>query len=210
MVKYRVYGKKDESAIYTLYEIGLGIAKLIAPFLPFIAEEIYDVHFKRFEGEKSIHASKWPEPLLIEEKAVEAGERAKKVIAKLREWKNKNGIALNSPIKKVKISGIGEEAKETIKETMKIEELEIGGFEVEYVLMAEPLYNKIGPTFKEKSKTIIEEIKRNPEKIANEIEEKGYALIGNEIKLGREFVKIVRKPKGKSLIEVDDIAILIE
>ncbi len=210
MVKHRIYGKKDASAIYTLYEIGLGIAKLIAPFLPFIAEEIYDVHFKKFENEKSIHVSKWPEPLLIDEKAIEIGERAKKVIAKLREWKNKNGIALNTPIKKVKISGIGEEAKETIKETMKIEELEIGGFEVEYVLMAEPLYNKIGPTFKEKSKTIIEEIKRNPEKIANEIEEKGYALIGNEIKLGREFVKIVRKPKGKSLIEVDDIAILIE
>ncbi|MCD6573180.1 MAG: valine--tRNA ligase [Thermoplasmata archaeon] len=213
MVKYRIYSNKDSSALYTLYEIGFGIAKLIAPFLPFIAEEIYHEYFKKFEGNESIHIASWPQPMFIDEEAIKKGEEIKKVIAKIREWKNKNGIALNAPIEKVKISGMGEEGKETIKRTMKIKELEIGGFEVQYESMAEPLYDKIGPAFKEKSRLIINEIKKNPQKIAAEIEEKGYAIIddeGNAIKLDKQFVRISKKPKGKSLIEIDDIAILIE
>ncbi|MCD6171725.1 MAG: valine--tRNA ligase, partial [Thermoplasmata archaeon] len=36
MIKHRVYKNKDKGAIYTLYNIGLGISKLLAPFLPFI------------------------------------------------------------------------------------------------------------------------------------------------------------------------------
>jgi len=213
MVKYRAYEGKESAVIYTLYEIGLGINKMIAPFLPFLAEEIYHTHFKKIEGEKSIHLSNWPLPVLFDEKAIREGEKIKKVIAKLREWKNKNGIALNAPIEKVRISGIEEEGKEVIKETLRIKEFKIGGFDVEYVKIAEPIYSKIGPKFKEKSRKIVDEIKSNPEKIAEEIERAGYALIniGNdEIKIGKEDVKILKKPKGKDLIEIDDIAILIE
>ena len=213
MVKHRIYEKKDEAALYTLYIIGLGIAKLLAPFLPFITEEIYSMHFKRFEEEKSIHVSSWPEEVMYDEHAVNEGEKIKKVIARIRDWKNKNGMALNAVIENVKISGITEEGSEVIKGTLKIKNLEIGGFEVEYEYDAKPLYGKIGPRFREKSRAIAEAIKNNSSIIAEEITRDGYAVIeidGEKIKIDEEFVEIIKKPKGKDLIEIGDIAILIE
>jgi len=212
MIKHRVYKNKDKGAIYTLYNIGLGISKLLAPFLPFITEEIYYKFFKKFDGKDSIHISEWPKPLLYDKKAIEKGEKIKKIIAKIREWKSKNKIALNAPIEKVKISGI-EEGVETIKGTLKIKNIELGGFKIEYVKNAEPIFGKIGPKFKENSKIIADEIKRNSEKVANEIEKNGYYIIrdgNNEIKIDKNFVEIKEKPKGKGLIEIDDIAILIK
>ena len=66
IVKYRVYnGSKEQkaSAFYTLYNSLLTITKLISPITPFITEEIYHNHFKKYEKEKSIHLSKWPEAI---------------------------------------------------------------------------------------------------------------------------------------------------
>ncbi len=62
-VKGRIYGKDKEkrlSAQYTLYHSLLTILKMFAPIMPFITEEIYQTHFRKFEKEKSIHLTKWP------------------------------------------------------------------------------------------------------------------------------------------------------
>jgi valyl-tRNA synthetase len=69
IVKKRIYqGKGDEklSAQYTLYHSLLIILKLISPITPFITEEIYQNYFKKFEKDKSIHISKWPEVFVDE------------------------------------------------------------------------------------------------------------------------------------------------
>jgi valyl-tRNA synthetase len=65
IVKGRLYGNLDTaddvakngriSAQYTLYKSFLAVIKLIAPYLPFITEEIYQGYFREFEGEKSLH-----------------------------------------------------------------------------------------------------------------------------------------------------------
>tara|TARA_Y100000310_G_scaffold107162_2_gene105598 strand:+ start:1433 stop:3793 length:2361 start_codon:yes stop_codon:yes gene_type:complete len=63
-VKKRIYqGKGSEklSAQYTLYRSLLTILKMLAPIMPFITEEIYQEYFRKFEKEKSIHVSRWPE-----------------------------------------------------------------------------------------------------------------------------------------------------
>ena len=214
MVKYRAY-EKEKSALYVLYTIGLGILKLFAPFLPFITEEIYHNIYKKMEGKESIHISEWPKPILIDEDAERKGEIVKNVIAKIREWKNRQGIALNAPIKAVKIYGEDldaiKEEEETIINTLKIKELTITNEKPEVKKVAYPLYNKIGPTFKEKSKIIVEEIKKNGEKIAREIEETGfYKFVHNneEIKIDKEFVEI-RKEAQENLLKVENIFILV-
>ena len=63
IVKKRVYqgkGNKRKSAQYVLYQSLLTILKMLAPIMPFITEEIYQEHFKKFEKEKSIHLTEWP------------------------------------------------------------------------------------------------------------------------------------------------------
>ncbi len=68
IVKNRIYqGTKEEkaSANYTLYNALLAILKLMAPFTPYITEEIYQQHFRKNEKAKSIHIESWPETIKI-------------------------------------------------------------------------------------------------------------------------------------------------
>ncbi|HEC88885.1 MAG TPA: valine--tRNA ligase, partial [Thermoplasmata archaeon] len=211
MVKHRVYEKKDESALYTLYTIGLGIIKLFSPFLPFLTEEIYDLIYKKFEGKESIHLSEWPQPVLIDENAEEKGEIVKEVISKIREWKSRNGIALNAPIKKVKFYG-EIEGKDIISSTLRIENISVEKEKLKVKKIALPLYQKIGPHFKEKSKFIVNEIKKRPEEIAEEIEKKGFYLFkmgDEEIKIDENFVEIVEKVK-ENILKAKDVFIMVE
>ena len=70
IVKQRVYqGNEEEkaSANYTLYQSLLAILKLVAPITPFVTEEIYHSHFKKYEGKKSIHIESWPSQIKIKE-----------------------------------------------------------------------------------------------------------------------------------------------
>ncbi|MFA5953064.1 MAG: valine--tRNA ligase [Candidatus Pacearchaeota archaeon] len=63
IVKKRIYndkGIKKKSAQYVLYQSLLAILKFFAPIMPFITEEIYQEHFRKFEKEKSIHISEFP------------------------------------------------------------------------------------------------------------------------------------------------------
>jgi len=211
MVKHRVYEKKDDSALYTLYTIGLGIAKLFAPFLPFIAEEIYHNFYRKFEEDESIHVSKWPSPLFVDEEAEKEGEKVKIVIARIREWKSKQGMPLNAPIEKVTIYG-NVDALDIIAGTLKIKNIEISEEKPAVKKIAKPVFSKIGPAFKEKSKIVIEEINRNAEEIAEKIATKGYYLVkinGEEVKLDESMVEIIEEPP-ENLIKANDIFILIE
>lgn len=211
MVKHRVYEKEDESALYTLYTIGLGIIKLFSPFLPFLTEEIYDLVYKKFERKESIHLSEWPQPVLIDEEAEEKGEIIKEAISKIREWKSRNGIALNAPIKKVKFYG-EIEGKDIISSTLRIENISVEKEKLKVKKIALPLYQKIGPHFKEKSKLIVDEIKKRGEEIAEEIEKKGFYSfkeVGEEIKIDENFVEIVEEAK-ENLLKAKDVFILVE
>ncbi len=70
IVKDRVYnGNKEEkaSAYYTLYQSLLAIVKLMAPFTPFITEEVYQTHFKKYEKNSSVHLEEWPSKIKIKE-----------------------------------------------------------------------------------------------------------------------------------------------
>ena len=211
MVKHRVYEKNDESALFTLYIIGLGMIKLFAPFLPFITEEIYNSVYKKFEGNESIHLSEWPKPVLIDEEAEKKGEIVKEVISKIREWKSRNRIALNTPIKKVTIYG-EIEGEDIISSTLKINEIKIEKRKPVMRKIAIPLYQKIGPHFREKSKEIIQEIKNNSGEIAEEIEKKGFYLIrlhDEEIKIDDSFVKIVEEA-DENILKAKNVFILVE
>ena len=44
---------------------------MFAPFMPHIAEEIYQEHYRKFEGERALHLTSRAEPMFIDEKAIE-------------------------------------------------------------------------------------------------------------------------------------------
>lgn len=94
LIKARLYGqdcpekRAAQNALYTAIDT---IIRLMAPFVPFITEEIYHT----MTG-KSVHTQPWPEPLGIE--ANVAGATIKDVAAAIRRYKAEKGLALNSPL----------------------------------------------------------------------------------------------------------------
>ena len=77
-----------QNALYTAIDV---IVRLMAPFIPFITEEIYHT----MTG-KSVHTQPWPEPLGID--ADTSGATIKDVAAAIRRYKAEKGLALNSPL----------------------------------------------------------------------------------------------------------------
>jgi valyl-tRNA synthetase len=127
-VKYRIYGK-DASPNHTLANTFLIVLKLLAPFMPFATEEIYQKLYRnRLNRSVSIQVSEWPEfdARLIDEKAVKQGDTAQKVIEYIRQWKHDNKMALNAELRELVISEDLGELEEDIKGAMNIKSITKG------------------------------------------------------------------------------------
>jgi len=184
MIKSSIYEKKDIDSIkYTLYTLGICTLKLFAVFFPHLTEEIYQNQYAKFEGDKSIHISSWPEPLIIDDEKEKAGEFVKSYISQVRSWKSEEGIALNAPIetsatyasKKV-ISQI-KPNESIIKSTLKYPDnhkfIEGKPSTEEKVTKVIPVYAKIGPDFKTDAKKITQWLNKEQKEIVKKIEKDG-------------------------------------
>ncbi len=111
MVKTRLYDFPDgsaerDSARYTLYNVLLTLIKLIAPIMPFITEEIYQLVYKKDSGSNSIHVSRWPEAnnALVADEAESAGTLLIEVATAIRRYKSEKKIPMGSQLEKIKIN----------------------------------------------------------------------------------------------------------
>ena len=225
LVKYRIYRGEDEGVMSVLYHIGLGITKMIAPLLPHVTEEIYDKHFKHFDGNKSIHLTPWPEPLLSDELSKNDGTVVKDITTTIRRWKSEHGIPLN---KELAFIGLVtdkdlqtklEPMIEDIVETIKAKELkfEDRGDIQERFTAVKPVKSRIGPEFKGQASEIIAQLlKSDPETVNKSINDGGFELelgSGGKILIGPEFVTVdsTATLKGQDVesIKVGNVIVLI-
>lgn len=104
-VKHRIYGDDVASkaaAQATLQEVLDASVRMLAPFSPFITEEIYsDV----LQANESIHVAPWP---AFDDDAVQAqyeqiGNYLHDALSQIRKFKAQKGLALNADLKAVKI-----------------------------------------------------------------------------------------------------------
>ncbi|MFO7792146.1 MAG: valine--tRNA ligase, partial [Candidatus Saliniplasma sp.] len=221
MIKHRVYNKKDEAAEFTLYNVGLGLTKMLAPIMCFVTEEVYHQNYKGFEGKESIHITSWPEEILIDEEAETQGEIIKDIIAEVRNWKSEKGIPLNEEIGDLKIissaSGIIEN-EEDILNTVKARKLSLIGWDEieEKATEVIPDYSVIGPKFKDKANQIVKHLKSSdPVKVSKALESDGYELsIDGETHVITSEEVDIRKSKvheGEEVetIEMENVVVLL-
>ncbi|GLR15542.1 valine--tRNA ligase [Portibacter lacus] len=70
---------------------------MLHPFMPFITEEIWHKLKDRKEGEDCMNGS-WPKATSYDKEIIAKVEKAKDVISRVREIRNKNGIKKNEPL----------------------------------------------------------------------------------------------------------------
>ncbi|MCD6461629.1 MAG: valine--tRNA ligase, partial [Thermoplasmata archaeon] len=199
MSKYR-RGRGDEALHYTLYTIGSGVAKLLAPIMPHVTEDAYQRFYREREGAKSIHLARWPEPVdgwqgWKDEAA--RGELARDIIGAVRSWKSGMGIPLNAPIPWVGVAADGglDDVLEDIRETLKVENLEVvdaGGLSRKPVGV-KPLPARIGPEFRDRAGAIMSALRNmDPAEAAAALSSGGIQVDvdGERFNLTGEYVEI--------------------
>jgi valyl-tRNA synthetase len=153
LVKARLYGPdgpEKRAAQNTLYTALETLSKLMAPFTPFISEEIHHT----LTG-KSVHAQSWPEPFGIEIDT--AGLAIKEIAAALRRYKAEKGMALNSPLPGIVVySDLALETFDLVGVANSQVDSRTGSPMIEMKPVAvKPQMKIIGPRFKDRSGKII-------------------------------------------------------
>ncbi len=212
IVKYRLYNKKDEAALYTLYHSLLTYLKLFSPYIAHITEEIYQNLYAQWEKDISIHVSTWPEPFGVPENIT--GQITVDIISALRRWKSDTGRALNRSLTRVKLytqQKLGD--LNDIKGAMNIETIEITkespAWE-EKITRVSPDFKVIGPLFGKDTNTVavlLEKYAGELEK-AKEIEKEGFTL-------KREYIHTIQKEfyagaKKVEVLSAGDVVIEVE
>lgn len=108
IVKERLWKKKEgyKSAQSVLYNVLFNSLKGLAPFVPFISEEIYMQFYKDFEGVESIHRCSYPEKNedFVDEKLVEFGTKYLEVVGSVRRFKAEQQISMKEQLEIIRIT----------------------------------------------------------------------------------------------------------
>lgn len=116
---------QDKSDAYrTLHYILVRLSMIIAPFTPFLAEELYT----RLTGMESVHLLDWPPSGHINELILDDMALARELINQGLSQRAAAGIKVRQPLRKATIKGVGElktQMVEIITDELNVKEVEI-------------------------------------------------------------------------------------
>ncbi len=202
-------GEDKLSAYQTLFEVLFTIAKLVAPFSPFLSEDIYrNLNSAGVEEWESVHLSTYPDPAeeryqFIDELLEDRMKVVREVVTLCRSARNEAGIKVRQPLARTIIVASGEKRREAIKVFERLITEEVNVRRIEFAndaseLMekrAKPVFKNLGPRFGSNVNKIAEVIRNfNTDEIAR-LERDNKILISldgeNDVEIRLEDVEIV-------------------
>ena len=162
---WRAEMNDDKTAAYTtLYEVLVTLSKLLAPFMPFVAEEIYRnlVVPADKDAPESVHLCDYPEsdPALIDSNLEAGMHEVMRAVTLVRAGRNRSRIKVKQPLAGVRFSP-GEKVDDDIlasllehlKEEVNVKQVLIEDDLSEYVSFAVvPRFDVLGPRLGDKMK----------------------------------------------------------
>ncbi|MGH4138409.1 isoleucine--tRNA ligase [Clostridium sp.] len=139
--RYWVQDLTDDKigAYMTLYRVIITFAKIAAPFIPFVTEELYQNLVVPFDknAPESIHLCSWPEYRedLVDTLLEEEMDKAYKTVKLGRSARNAANIKNRQPLAKMRVSlrSLPEYYGDIVKEELNIKEVELGADLSKYV-----------------------------------------------------------------------------
>ncbi|HEX2253123.1 MAG TPA: isoleucine--tRNA ligase [Thermoanaerobaculia bacterium] len=179
------------SAYAALYEVLTTLARLIAPFTPFVAEVLHRhlVASVRPDAPDSVHLEDWPEPPAVaggparEEPELEVAMAAIQRIVRLgHAARNTHGIKTRQPLAAVTLVAADEALpariapyEELLRDELNVREVHWAADRSAYVTSeVKPLYPKTGPRFGKQMKEVAAALAAEPgDRRVAELEERG-------------------------------------
>ncbi|WP_433625675.1 valine--tRNA ligase [Halomicrococcus sp. NG-SE-24] len=222
LVKGRLYegrpGERD-AARHALYTCVSSVVRMLAPFSPFLAEEIHD-HLPG-TGE-SVHRARWPDVEMHDEEAEEAGEVIAEVASEVRAWKSDEGMALNADLDRIELYADLERAPDTydLSETVNAPVyIEAGRPNVELVPVdVDPDHSAIGPEFRDKAGAVVAALEAaDPAELKAQKETHGEITLdadGEEVTVDGDWIAVEEEYRAESgeevvVLETDHATVLV-
>ena len=211
-------GKMDKdkiSAYFTLYEVLKKLSILIAPFAPFISEEIYQaiVVPEDKDAKESVHLEDYPEPdeSLIDNELEERMDFVKNIVELGRSARKRSKVKVRQPLRRMIVFSKErkdiEDLKDIILSELNIKEIEFRDDEEKYIrFIIKPNYKLLGQKLGKFIKNLESLLKDNPDSLLNELNEKGYIQLKTdegEKKITKDELIIEKYPKGNYSIGWD-------
>ena len=113
----------DKNDAYrTLYYVLVKLSIVLAPFTPFLSEEL----FRNLTGKESVHLLDWPEVHAIDIKAIEQMAEVRELIAQGLSIRAKNSLKVRQPLQSVSLttsSQLTDELIEIVKDELNVKEV---------------------------------------------------------------------------------------
>jgi valyl-tRNA synthetase len=162
LVKGRLYseGPDRESAVAALSIVLDALLRMLAPFLPHLAEEC----FHHLKG-RSIHREPWVRFEFHDASAREKGELLVRIVAELRTYKHDRGLALNAPFGRLTVysKAVPEDSGDTAR-ALNAEVRWSAGEPVLEKRVKDVKFNMgiVGPALKGRAREFMEAVRRLP------------------------------------------------
>jgi len=204
------------AAYQTLYECLVTISKLIAPFTPFLAEELFQNLNSVTKSEKieSVHLSDLPEKGEIDKQLEQKMEVAQHVVYLVRAIRAKSNLKVRQPLKKLivvvdkNVKDALSKMKDVILEEVNIKELEILNDDSTLVYKsAKANFKTIGPKFGKNVKAVAEKIKDFTASEINLIEQEKTVTINinaDSLEISKDDVEILSEQISGWIVESEN------
>jgi len=182
LIRQRVKGEDAESsraALYTLYKVLTRLSRLLAPIVPFTAEEIY----LNLESGLSIHAQEWPEAEENDEKLEKQMEEVKLIFESVSRARQRAGVKLKYPLQKLYLPKFDSDLGEITKQICNIKEIEYSEPEIE--IKVKPDFKSLGPRYGNDMKDVVKELEKEKAAEIQKKVKKGKIKLG-KFELGKE------------------------
>ena len=222
----RFWGTKlnaDKIGAYvTLYEVLVKLAKIAAPFVPFMTEEIYQNLVTNLDKKapESIHLCTWPESETskIDKKLEEEMDLAYTIVKLGRSARNSVNIKNRQPLSEMLISvkTLPEYYSDIVKEELNVKQVVLGADMKEYVSFEiKPNLPVLGKTYGKLIPKIKEEIaKFNQMELATKVQGGGSEYIEieeNQIELSSENLLVTMQGKdGFAFSGTGEIGVVLD
>ncbi len=166
---------KDKHAAYTvMYDIFTGLAQALAPFIPFITEEIYQ-NLRTPDMPESVHLAEYPiyDKNLVDITLEQGMTRIRELVEVGRALRSKIGVKVRYPLQKATLV-CTKEVETSINELLDLLQEELNVKEIVFARdtaafmtrVLKPNHASIGPKYKQKAKAITQQLEtQDPEEL---------------------------------------------
>jgi len=209
----------DKRAAYeTLYEVLVSTAKMAAPIVPFVAEEVYQTLVPAFhDGEpESVHLAAYPaaDEARIDEELERVMDLSREVVNLGRAIRMRVSLKTRQPVRKILVAfdedeGVGrgdlESVRDVIREELNARDLEVAdGADRWIALAAKPVFPEIGPKFGKRAGKVGEAIRGLSTEVIRTLRREGSVEVdvdGETVRLEPALLEV--EESGAGLFEME-------